>query len=113
LIKSGKITKNYPSHIPAYDIVSILKEIKNVTYEEKENSLVCSFKNLKGKSIEITSDLPIEAMELHTYTSPSKGPDLFEQYPELRQYSDVYKLLLGVVIVFLILVIFILISRYN
>lgn len=113
LIKSGKITINFPSNIPAYDIISFLKEVDNVTYEEKGNSLICSFTNLKGKSFEIESVFPLEAMDLQIFPSPFEGPDLIEQFPHLEPYVKLYKSLIIGVILFLFYVIFILISRYN
>lgn len=113
LIKSGKITINYPAHIPPFEIVTFLEEVKNVEYEEVGNSLICTFKNLKGKSFEIKSDLPLEAMNLQTYPVPPKGAELFEQYPHLESYAKIYKILIMAVILFLLMVIFILIRRYN
>lgn len=113
LIKKGKVTLNFPAQIPMYDIVSFLDEVEGVTYEEVDNSLVCSFQNLKGKSFKVKSNLPLEAMTLKSYTSPNKEASLIERYPHYGGYITFYKYLIAGVILFLMYVIFVLIKRYN
>ncbi len=113
LIKSGKVTINFPQDIAMFDIVNFLDNTKNVNYEEVGNSLICSFSNLKGKSFNIKSNIPLDLMEISTFTSPNQGPDVFEEFPNLIPYGKFYKILIIGLILFLISVIFILIKRYN
>jgi len=113
LIKSGEVTVNFPKNIPPFDIVNYLQKVKNVSYLEDENSLICSFTNLNNKSFEIKSDLPLESMKLIDYPSPNIQPSLYETYPHLIPYGNLYIFLTALLILFLIIVIIILIRRYN
>lgn len=113
LIKSGKVIFNFPQDIPMFDIVTFLDNSKNIEYEEEGNSLICTFSNLKGKSFNIKVNMPLEAMSLIHYTSPKKDSDFFDEFPNLIQYARIYKLLIWGVVLFLIVVIYLLIRRYN
>lgn len=113
LIKTGKVTYNFPTHIPLFEIVNFLDEVNGVSYKEEENSLICTFKNLKGKSFEVTTTFPLEKMKLQTFSSPVKGPDLVEKYPHYSSYISFYKFLIAALVIFLISIIIILIYRYN
>lgn len=113
LIEKGRVTFRFPATIPISNIVNFLDEVEGVTYQEEDNSLICSFKNLKGKSFEVVSNLPKEEMQLKEFVSPNKEPSLSEKFPHYNSYIRLYKYLILALILFLIYVIFILIIRYD
>lgn len=113
IIERGRVTINYPPEIPLFEIVTFLENTQNVEYEELDNSLICTFSDLKDKSFEIKSDIPLNGMSLKTYPSSLKSSDIFIEFPHLKIYATLYKVLMGMVVLFLLIVIYVIIRRYN
>lgn len=113
VIKKGRVRIDYPDNIPMYDIISFLDSGKEWNFTEEGHSLVCTFSNIKNKSFEVKSTIPLALMQLKEYQSPFSDIDLLVIHPHLKPYISLYKALMIALAIFLLVIICILITRYN